>query len=46
MNWRDHVLDKRLRNMDAEIDTRLAECKNQEQWEKIGMYIIEHTEKW
>jgi hypothetical protein len=35
MNWGDHVLDKRLRNMDAEIDTKLAECKNKKQWEKI-----------
>jgi hypothetical protein len=36
--WRDQILDKRFRNIDAE--TRIVGCKNEEQWQKtdIGIY--------
>jgi hypothetical protein len=42
---RDEILDKRIRNISAEIGVmRIIGCKNEEQWQKIGLYIIEYTE--
>jgi hypothetical protein len=43
--WR-HVMEKRFRNTDAEkLIRRAAECKNKEQWRKIGIYMLKYKER-
>jgi hypothetical protein len=36
-----------FRSINAEIDIRgIVGCKNKEQWQQIGMYVIRYKEKW
>jgi hypothetical protein len=44
---RKKVQRKVFRNIDAEISIRrIAGCKNKEQFQKIGIYVIKCREKW
>jgi hypothetical protein len=45
--WRREISNKRFQNIDAEIDIRrIKGCQNKEEWQKIGIYIINSKERW
>jgi hypothetical protein len=45
--WREEILDKRFWNIDPEIGIRkIAGCKNEEIWQKLGLYLSRYREKW
>jgi hypothetical protein len=45
--WRDEVVEKRFRIVDAEkVIRRTVGCKNKEQWKKIGIpMMVKYKEK-
>jgi hypothetical protein len=45
--WREEILDNRFWDIDPEIGIRMiAECKNKEVWQKLGIYLSRYREKW
>jgi hypothetical protein len=37
--WRSRIVDKKFRNINAEMDIRrIVGCKKEEHWQKVGIY--------
>jgi hypothetical protein len=45
--WREEILDKRFWNIDSGVGTtKTEECKNNEMWQKLALYLNKYREKW